>query len=205
MPWDKISWEKNAVLRGGVGFFVAAGTTLVTNVFGFLQPPPPLQYGDPHDQFWVGLSIVCSGVICAMLLALRNKSNVAKAKPTIGISAVILLIIFARLSIDYNHCRLKWTFPYRGETVLIGDTYTESAKIDLQNSPDRTASELLLDFKQHSDRVWTIDGLRRKQEQLGVRLLLANVAGAICLSLAEWFAVPPPGTRSRRSRAKTSK
>jgi hypothetical protein len=72
-----------------------------------------------------------------------------------------------------------WIFPYGGEMVLIGDTYTEAAQIDLQNVPDRTNAELLLDFRQHSDRVWTIDGLRRSQEQLGWRLLLTNVVGAI--------------------------
>ena len=31
-----------------------------------------------------------------------------------------------------------WIFPYGGEMVLIGDTYTEAAQIDLQNVPDRT-------------------------------------------------------------------
>jgi hypothetical protein len=86
--------------------------------------------------------------------------------------------------------------------VLIGDTYTEAAQIDLQNVPDRTNAELLLDFRQHSDRVWTIDGLRRSQEQLGWRLLLTNVVGAICLSLVECFAVLPPAARRRSSPAR---
>ena len=174
----------------GIGAVLGLGADFLGRL-SFLQPPPSLEYHASDGSFWTGLATVCCGVVGAVIWAVlpTKKTTAKKLRVWFGIVTLVFLSGFVFVSLRYVDCRAKWTFEYRGEVVLIGDEYTEAASKDLQASPNNTKPprELLADFLQRSNLVWTIDGHERRREALGKLYILCAMCGAICLSLIGWL------------------
>jgi hypothetical protein len=181
---DDLGQFKGLVTAGTA--LLSMGAFVITKWTGFLKPPPPIYYGQSAD-FWLPLATVCTGVTCALTLLFLSSKRIraAKLKGLLGLTTFIVLVVLFLTSIAYDQQRSKWTFTLQGETVLIGDRYTEAGKAD-SKTPGISKDILLKDFGYHSDEVWMQKGLQRRQMRLGICYALAAVIGGICFSLAAW-------------------
>jgi hypothetical protein len=179
---------------------LSMGAFVMTKWVGFLASPPPLHYGE-KETFWLALATICCGVVCALIFLFLpwKKKTAAKLQVVLGILTLLALIVFVVVSIAYNQQRSKWTFSFQGEWVLIGDRYTDAARVD-SRTPGINKDILFKDFGEKSTDVWTENGLQRRQLRLGVIYISASVIGGICFSLAAWV-VLLFATKSSQKRA----
>lgn len=185
-------------LKWAKGFLAAAsallsiGTFVVTKWAAFLEPPPPLHYGDKNN-FWLVLAATCAGVIPPLIwLSLPwKKARVAKLRLGLGVLTLFVLVVFVLVSVGYYIQRSKWTVTIHSPvehgliTVLVGDRLTEDAKQELK-TPGIKIEDVIKDFGYHTDEIWTQGGLQRRQVRLGVIYLLASAISAVCVALAVW-------------------
>jgi hypothetical protein len=191
-----------ALMTAGAAL-LSMGTFVITKWVGFLTPPPHIYYGRAGD-FWLPLATICTGVTCALaLLFLPSKrTSASKLKVRLALITFVTLIGFFVISIVYENQKSKWTFTFRGETVLIGDRYTEAGKADSKR-PGISEEILFKDFGYHSLDIWTQQGLQRRYMRLGIIYVSAAVIGGLCFSLAAWIVLNLMNYPNKRGAAGT--
>jgi hypothetical protein len=187
----ELKWAKG--LLAAASTLLSIGTFVVTKWAAFLEPPPPLHYGE-KDDFWLFLAATCAGVIPPVIWIFLpwKKSSAVKLKLSLGALTLVVLAAFVLISVAYYFQRSKWTITIpspvgKGSiTVLIGDGLTKDAKEDLRD-PGTNLEELIKDYGYHTAEIWTQAGLQRRQVRLGLIYLLASIMSGVCVTLAVWI------------------
>jgi hypothetical protein len=184
-------WAK--VLLAAASTLLSIGTFVVTKWAAFLEPPPPLHYGE-KDDFWLFLAATCAGVIPPLIWIFLpwKKTRAAELRFGLGVLTLLVLVAFVLSSVAYYVQRSNWTVTIKsplGEgsiSVLIGDDLTEDGKRKLK-ALGANLEELIKDYGYHTDEIWTQAGLQKRQLRLGLVYLLASAIGSVCVTLAVWI------------------
>jgi hypothetical protein len=123
-------------------------------------------------------------------LRCRTESSTWEAQVVLGILTLLALLVFVVVSIAYNQQRSKWTFTFQGEWVLIGDRYTDAARVD-SRTPGINKDILFKDFGEKSTDVWTENGLQREVLQRfdssEESRFCSKTALPKCLTINDWL------------------
>ena len=166
---------------------VGALSVVLSHWLGFIQPPPLLHHYStfpthrPDADFWFPMGSFCTAVIWVGVLLILLRMKRMREKFNVGLltAMALALVVFAVLSIVYHHRWSKWTFNYRGETVLMGNRYTTLGKADPRDGRDNWFG----DFGASSAAVWTEEGLEQRQSNLGMLYLSTSIFGGVTLAL----------------------
>ena len=167
---------------------LSIGTMIMTKWLNFVPAPPPLyhypsfpkHFGDA--DFWSNSAVFLTGVVSIATLVFLPRKNQTKFKIALVSLTAFFAVCTVALAGVYDWERSKWTFNYRGETVLMGNRYTPAGKRDPRDSRD----DWFGDFGGNSRDVWTDDGLRRRRACLGLLYLFTGVTGGISWAFAVW-------------------
>jgi hypothetical protein len=192
----ELKWVKG--LLAAASTLLSIGTFVVTKWAAFLEPPPPLHYGE-KDDFWFFLAATCAGVVPPLIWLFLpwKKVRAANLKLVLGVLTLVVLVGFVLVSVAYHVQRSKWTVTIHSPvdrglvTVLIGDRLTDDAKEELK-TPDVKLEDVIKDFGYHTDEIWTQEGLQRRQVRLGMIYLLASATSGVCVALAVWVVLKLP-------------
>lgn len=148
-------------------------------VGGFLIPPPA-GISETEDTGWLRLGqfviTVTVGVIFLANLGSR-KRNIRRW----WIVSTCFLIMAVMSFFLYKHLTYRWTCTYFGDTVVVGSQHTQMGKHYVEQNPDISCRQLLVDFAGGTDKIWTKDSIDRNRWILGVTYISCIPLFALCI------------------------
>lgn len=95
--------------------------------------------------------------------------------------ALASLVLAVLATFAYSHLARAWSCRYEDRRVIVGDEYTEQARLHRQRNPGASCERLIQDFAGHLDDVWVDDGMRRRHSALAGLYVTAIALFTVCL------------------------
>jgi hypothetical protein len=189
-------WNKLAQGGAAVAFLVGA----------WLRPPPTGEYED-DKKLWLRVGQLVATVVVGVVFVLARKRDTPDYTRHWLVAALFLLVPSIFTLIAYQHWQYSWTCSYPGKgKVLVGSEYNTHGREYVEEHPDITVEELLLDHGGLPELVWTRDSIIRRQTVLLTVYLgcVPLMAGGILCLLQALYCASAARKRERKSHAEKS-